>query len=431
MRPFDWQRMIDLFQPSWLRGLMATALAAAAFLVPQEAPLEYYPLNHPSNVYYLEITCQASVEGSTQIFYNLTRGINEQDSIRIPIAPSRQTYTYTFPLPDAPIVEMRIDPLDRPGELLITNFRIQDRRGVEIRRFTRENFLRTHEIAGVPPAANGWKLVTTPDARDPFSRIEMYSPVVPEGMNARNLQRCLLSWGYLALMLWILLLAVVLVVAWKSDTQDREPGNAPEGPKPGGRGATLARSMIFMAFIAMLFSAVGNRGLIRNSVRYANFRAPPVEPGLRVEMDLTVAGPTTAQLFWDTGRGYNEAESQRRDYEPHAMRQTLRFDLPLGQPVRALRFDPLSAEGRLDILGIRVVDRGQTTRTVVPLSSLRAVREIDGIERGDGHTMIRTTRGARDPILEFTSEATQAIAAAIAGENERARARGSGQRSGI
>jgi hypothetical protein len=40
----------------------------------------------------------------------------------------------------------------------------------------------------------------------------------------------------------------------------------------------MVRSVLFLAGIALLFSAVGNRRLIKEAVRYANFQLVPRIP---------------------------------------------------------------------------------------------------------------------------------------------------------
>lgn len=388
--------MVDAFQPTWRRVTAAIVVAGAAFFLPQEAPLEYYPLNHPSDVYYLEITCQASAESETRIYLDTGRGFNDLQSIRIPIAPSPQPYTYTFPLWDAPLRGMRLEPLRRAGELLVTNMRISTRSGSEIKRFTRDDFDATHEIAGIVPTADGWKFVTTPNASNPYSHVGFFPPIIPDGMNARNLQRCLRSWGYLAGMLWILLLAVDFVLVRGRPLRE------------------IAQAAAFLACLALLFSAVGNRGLIKDSVRYARFPVEPVKPGLRLEIDLAADPPYIAQLFWDTGHGFNGEESLRRNYEPDTLYQTLRFDLPdlgkIKESLHALRFDPFDAAGSIRIFGIRVVDQGRRTRLRLPPDCLRAERDIASVEIQDQQVLIRTTPTGRDPILEFKPEVVKAIA---------------------
>jgi len=211
-------------------------------------------------------------------------------------------------------------------------------------------------------------------------------------MNTRNLQRCLLSSGYLALMLWILLLAVYFALVLGRPFRE------------------IVRPAMFLAGIALLFAAVGNRGLIKDSFRSAGFHPPPVKAGLSLEFDLTVDRPSSAQLFWDTGSGFNENQSLLRSYETHKELQTLRFPLP-AESIRGLRFEPFTAEGRLVVHGIRIVDQARRTRRVVPLAALHAARQIAVIEKGKDDVVIRTVSGANDPIIEFDAEEVKAIAA--------------------
>ena len=249
--------MLDPFRPTWRRGLLAVAVAVAGFLLPQEAPLVFYPLNDPSpGTLQVQIRCAASVTGNTKFYLDTGQGFNERETITWPIAPSSQPYTYTFPLPDAPLCGLRLDPFDNgPGEFTITNLRLIERHGKEIRRFTRDDLASLHHIGTIVPLADGWKFVVA-QTDDPYACLAFPSPLVPEGMNGRNLQRCLLSWSYLGLMLWILLLAVYFALI------------------RGRPWREILKSAAFMAGIALSFAAVGNRGLIKDSVRSARFHVP-------------------------------------------------------------------------------------------------------------------------------------------------------------
>ena len=380
----------DLFRPTWRRGLLAVAVAAAAFLMPQEAPLVFYPLNNPSRgLLQLQITCGSTVTGTTKFYLDTGKGFNENETISWPIAPSSQPYTYTFPLPDAPLLGLRLDPFaSGPGEFTITNWRIIERQGKEVRRFTSDDLQQLNQIKGVVAVPDGWKLVAARD--DPYVCLDFLAPIVPEGMNLRNLQRCLLSWSYLALMLWILLLAVYFALV------------------RGGSLKEIASTTIFLAGIALLFAFAGNRRLIKESVHYASFR-PPAGPGLWIEFDVAVDHPSPAQLFWDTGAGFNEKESVTRSYQSDGGFHALRFPLP-GVPIRALRFDPLAAEGRLELRQIRIVDANRMTRHVVPLAALHAANQIAALETKGDHTVIRTIAGANDPITVFDAAEVQVIA---------------------
>ena len=247
--------MEDPFQPTWPRALAAVAVAAIGFALPQEVPLEFFPLNTPSpGLQYLEITCAANTTGLVEIFLNTGRGFNSIETIQWPVSPGDAAYTYTFPLPDAPLVGLRLAPFEGgAGVLTVTSFRVIDRREREIRRFTGSDFRPRHEIASIEPASGGWKIVTVRNATHPYLDVRLGGPLIAEGMSLRNLERCLLSWGYLSLMTWILLLAVYFSLRCLT----------------GVRGAL--RACAFLALVATLFSAVGNRGLIRASFCYARF----------------------------------------------------------------------------------------------------------------------------------------------------------------
>src|SRR6478736_6033214 len=99
---------LDWFGPTPGRLIFGAILAAIGFLLPQEVPLVWYPLNDPSpGTVQLEIACASSVDGTMQILYDngpLAHTIN------VPMVKSAATYTYVFPLPDAPLTALRIDP---------------------------------------------------------------------------------------------------------------------------------------------------------------------------------------------------------------------------------------------------------------------------------------------------------------------------------
>jgi hypothetical protein len=417
------------FQPTWRRGLIAVALALAGFFLPQEVPLEWYPLNEPGqDILYLEISCASDKNGDFQVYYNTTNGINELDKISVPISPTTQTYTYTFPLKDAPITELRLDPVGDGGALTVRQLRIIDRRGTEIQRFTREDIVPLNQIAGVMALADGWKITSAPGSNDPFTRIQLNIPIIAQGIHHRNFLRCLYSWSYLALMLWILLLAVLFtfyrpigLTRSKPRTQNQDAEQPSDPGDLGGKSSArksgwtdLLLHVGFMAGIALLFAFVGNRGLIKNSVHYARFVPPVVSPGAQLQVDLATDHPLVAQLFWDLGRGFNETDSARRDYEPHPGLQTLRFPLPPG-PLQALRFDPLDGEARLVLRGLRVVDPAGRTLAVLPLTSLEAAQDIARHTATEEVLTVDTAPGRKDPILHFSPAAVSAVNQALAG----------------
>jgi len=251
----------EALRPTRARVLIGLAIAIAAFLLPQEIPLEYYPLNNPSSgLQYLEIRCASNFRGNTSIYLDTGKGFNELDKILWPIAPSEMAFTYTFPLPDAPLFRLRLDPIDNgAGELRVPNFRLINRREQEILRFGPDSFTQRHQIESVTPLEKGFT-VTVTQSDNPWLLIELAKPLAAEGMNERNLKRCLLSTGYLTFMLWLILLAAFFAF------------------RPRGPWKRCLPPITFLLFLAAIFAIVGNRGLIRNSAHYAWLDIPQAKP---------------------------------------------------------------------------------------------------------------------------------------------------------
>ena len=389
--------VLGAFSPTRLRIFGALSLAIGAFFLPQEVPLVWYPLNDPGeDILYLELKCASNQDGDVKLYLNTTRGINELNTIYFPISPTEQTFTYTFPLFDAPITEIRLDPVAQGGTLTIDHLRIIDRRGVEYRRFTVDMLRDAAEISAITPTKEGWSITSTPESFDPRVMIELVSPIVAKGIDQRSVLRCLLSTSYLSLMLWILLLAVLFVFWRPSSWRD------------------FFLHLGFMASLAVMFAFVGNRGLIKNSWHYAQFVAAELADEIRLELDLVSSGPTGSQLFWNDGDGFNETDSQMITLASHDGLQTARFRLPT-EEIRALRLDPRHNGGDIVVRGMRVVDWGNRTHAVLPLDSLLPQQHIDEISAGPDALLITTTPGEDDPITRFRPEAVEAINAAIDG----------------
>lgn len=383
---------LQRWKVSWL---LVAGLFAGAFFLPQEIPLEWYPLNEPGDdINYLEIKCAADKEGWVQIDYDITHGFNDRDTIRFPIAPTKETYTYTFPLPDAPMTELVLRPVAEGAKLTVDVCRIINRREEEISRFDATTIVPLEQIASVTPQGNGFAITTQTGARanEGMAEMRLCGPIIPVGMTERNLKRCLLSTGYLAGML-VIVMAAVLFAFWR-------PANWRE----------LVQKLALLAALAIPLSAVGNRGLIRNTVRYARY-----EPPSRLEITLRTARPSFAELFTDTGRGFRADERIRRKLAPVTDFQTICFPLPR-EPLRALRLDPLPSGGEtMEIAALRVVNPATATEVDLPLSSFEPRHDIASIEAEEDTVTVRTLDDARDPILVFTPQAVELVKRALSG----------------
>ena len=129
------------------------------------------------------------------------------------------------------------------------------------------------------------------------------------------------------------------------------------------------------------------------------FYSMPDEFNHQAVITLESSLPIETQLFYDTGKGFNENESIRKLVYHANSPVTLLFELS-GLNIRGLRFDPSRSPARLKIHGI-VIKYQDSKPYAVPLDSLTAVNDIKSIHY-DGTTLIvETTKAARDPILHL------------------------------
>jgi hypothetical protein len=119
-----------------------------------------------------------------------------------------------------------------------------------------------------------------------------------------------------------------------------------------------------------------------------------------VVMTLESSVPVETQLFYDTGRGFNEKESDRKVIYQAGVPVTLYFELA-GVNIRALRFDPSRSQATIRIHEIILKYHGAEPFKV-PLDSLSPVKDIRSL-RYDGKVLtVETAEGGEDPILGLT-----------------------------
>ena len=111
--------------------------------------------------------------------------------------------------------------------------------------------------------------------------------------------------------------------------------------------------------------------------------------------------PDVAQLFFNTGKGYNEQDSSVTALSASDRLQTYRFGLP-AQRILSLRFDVLSHEGRARIVSAVIVDnQGEVLRTFAAADFIPQafVRIAGGGESGIVFETFAISGKTLDPIL--------------------------------
>jgi 4-amino-4-deoxy-L-arabinose transferase-like glycosyltransferase len=83
-------------------------------------------------------------------------------------------------------------------------------------------------------------------------------------------------------------------------------------------------------------------------------------PGAYLEVRMSSTVTSTAQVFFDIGRGENETDSSSTTLAPSDVPRGYRFRIPAGHQLLALRFDALSSAGSVQVFSARLVSDSGT-----------------------------------------------------------------------
>jgi len=154
---------------------LPTLLAAALFSVVVSIP--FLPFAAPASAkFHFEITATSATPGKAQLYFDAGRGLSESDSSFAALEPRSGAQVLRFPLPAATFRALRLDPLDRPGELTLTDPLIRDDAGRIVRRFALTDFTPDNQIAALTVNGSALRVVTTPGATDPNLGIRLPAP---------------------------------------------------------------------------------------------------------------------------------------------------------------------------------------------------------------------------------------------------------------
>ena len=121
-------------------------------------------------------------------------------------------------------------------------------------------------------------------------------------------------------------------------------------------------------------------------------------PNYQVLITLESSVPIETQLYYDTGKGFNEGESLKQAIYQANVPVTLDFDIP-DRKLNGLRFDPGRSHARIKIFEILIQNNRKRMRFAVPLDTLSAARDIKSLQYDGKAVLVETTETAQDPIL--------------------------------
>lgn len=144
------------------------------------------------------------------------------------------------------------------------------------------------------------------------------------------------------------------------------------------------------AFLVLSIFTVGGVG--------GYFLSGPKNAQLQVLISLESSVPIETQLYYDSGRGFNEGDSIKQTVYQENLPVTLSFEIP-GQTLKNLRFDPGRSHAKIKIFEILIQNNRKRMRFAVPLDSLTAARAIKSLQYDGKAVLVETTAAAQDPIL--------------------------------
>ena len=126
-----------------------------------------------------------------------------------------------------------------------------------------------------------------------------------------------------------------------------------------------------------------------------------------IDLKFKVEGnPKHAQLFYDWGSGYSEAQSNRAAYKNDEVKLKLKLR---GRDLRKLRFDPVEAEGEYLIKGLRVEVNGILLKAYQPEELYALLQNINMPVVELKENALAITCVGNDPVFELADAFTREL----------------------
>jgi len=146
------------------------AAAVASFVVVLPFTKSTRPANAP---FTFQVELASSAPGIVQVFYDIGRGFNETDSVRLNIEGGGRPALLKFPLPPGTYRALRFDPIDCEAKVTFSQTRMVSPFGTVIKTFAPKDFEPAKQIASQEVHGDSLTITTTAGANDPFLRLPL------------------------------------------------------------------------------------------------------------------------------------------------------------------------------------------------------------------------------------------------------------------
>jgi hypothetical protein len=161
-----------------MKSLIDLRATALALVLAVAAALPAITTSIVRRDYYLfNVTLTSTAPGTTQLFWDLGRGYNEDDSSRQPLNIEPQPVIYRYMMPMGDFKALRLDPNDGVGTFTFSHAEIVNYRNKVVRSFKPSDFKSFSQIARLEVQGDTLVVQTTPGARDPILELELSTPL--------------------------------------------------------------------------------------------------------------------------------------------------------------------------------------------------------------------------------------------------------------
>lgn len=125
----------------------------------------------------LVVTASTTVAGEMQVFSDTGDGMSEEQSVKQPLVSTGTLVEYRFPLPRGTIRQLRLDPMNQPGEIVLAKVEIVAPSGKLVRRLRRSEMSPALQIESFDETPRGFVLKTPPGGNDSALLIDLPKPL--------------------------------------------------------------------------------------------------------------------------------------------------------------------------------------------------------------------------------------------------------------
>ena len=123
-----------------------------------------------------------------------------------------------------------------------------------------------------------------------------------------------------------------------------------------------------------------------------------IQAQITLSLEVKSSKPDTAQVYYDDGTGFSEANSAKAKLKGNGVFERIEFAIPADN-LNALRFDPLEKSGSVELRSVNL--KSGDKQIQIPLDQVTPANQIAKTEIRDGVLLVDTTTGATDPQLNL------------------------------